>query len=242
MRIPLFRVLLALLALGPRLAMPADEPPKSPSQRFTTSVQGTVPDLTGRWFVVANVGLPNSPGTIPITLLWEVTSVDGKPHLTQRWGGLPPAVKESIDAAASRQVRWEPSAQQLQEIRDGWATAKPDMPPVASVETILMGPDALTEPLKADARLKDSQFVVQLTVNMVPGTPGVTKDVMHFGVKERLPDGYAGDYAGTSIAAAPFPVAVGFTGTFRIYRLGAAPGSGLWRRVLDMFAGCGRRS
>jgi hypothetical protein len=244
MRFLLPRLLLALLTLCPRLAMPADEPQQQPPQ-FTTSVQGSVPDLTGRWFAVANVTLAQGGSNVPISLSWEVTAANGKPNLTVRWGGLPPSMKAAIDAAASQNARWEPSAQQLQELRDGWATLAPDHPPVASVEATLIGADALTDVLKADEKMKDSLFVVQLTTNMVPGTPGVTKDVMFFGARDRLADGYGGNYVGTSIAAALVPIPIAFTGTFHLYRLGPPPppppARGLLERALDFFSGCGRR-
>src|SRR5262245_55466900 len=109
--------LLVALVLWPRAGIPADEPAAKGPQ-ITTTIQGDVPDLMGRWLMVANVSMqaqaeqPQNPPTAPIVYRWEVTKRDGKPQLAFRWGGMPPTLKASLDAATQRHERWEPTPEQ----------------------------------------------------------------------------------------------------------------------------------
>jgi hypothetical protein len=240
MRRPLAWLLLSVVAVAPRLAMLADEPQQPPLPQFTTKVQGAVPDLAGRWFVVAYVSVGGQGDAVPFSLAWEVTSADGKPNLAVRWGGLPSAIQESYTAAASQRTPWEPTEQQLRELRDSWDTLTFERPPVDSVETTISGPDDPGPLAKAEPTMKDALFVVEKTITFTPRAQSPTKDVMVFGAREALADGYRGDYAGVTIANAPFPVHVPFKGTFRAYRLGPAPQPSLWQRLLGIFKGCGR--
>lgn len=238
---------LLVLALAAPPALSADEQPAQPPTtqqqfppaKFTTITQGTVPDLRGRWLVVGYLTVQGQASGVPISIGWEVTTVDGKPHLEVRWGGLPPAIKASYDAAVAKQAKWEPTAEQLAELGATWSTLPFDRPPVDTVETTLSGRDAPGDLVKTEPTLADAQFVVTHVVNFTPGPQRPTKDVMLFGATETLPDGYAGQYAGVTIANAPFPIPIAFKGTFRAYRV-AAPESGLLERLLGVFKGCGR--
>ncbi len=237
--------LLPVVALCAQLASSADETttttvPASPPTQFTTKVQGTVPDLTGRWLAVGNVSIPNSGENAPVAQGWEVTSVGGKPHLEVRWGGQPKSLKDSYDAAGAQKVVWEPTAEQLKDMAASWDTLVPEHPPIASVETTISGADDPSELAKADPKMAESLFVVTQAVQFAPGPNRPTKDVLVYGVKERVDDGYKGDFAIVTIAAAPFPVPISFNGTFRLYRLGDVPQKSWWQRILGMFAGCGR--
>jgi hypothetical protein len=238
---PLACLLLSLVVAATRLATAADEPQAAPPTTFTTTVLGTVPDLTGRWLLVANVTPKGQQqGAIPITLGWDVTQRDGKPDLVVRWGGLPPGLKASYDAAVEQRAAWEPSEEQLREMRDSWETVASDHPPVGTFETTITGADAFTEELKSDEMTKNAKFVVQTVTNFTPGPDRPTRDAMVFGVTEPVGDGYRGNCAIVSVANAPFPIPISFMGTFRLYRLGPPPQPSLWKRVLGMFKGCGR--
>ena len=59
------------------------------------------------------------------------------------------------------------------------------------------------------------------------------------GVKD---GGYVGNFSTATIAAAPLPIPIAFSGTFQAYRLRAAPARarGFLARLADLFAGCGR--
>src|SRR5262249_60108712 len=85
---------------------------------------------------------------------------EGNPQLPFRGGAPPPAVKASLEAATSKHERWEPTAEQLAAVRDGWDTIAPERLPLASIETTLSGADAIPEKLKADATVAGSLFAV----------------------------------------------------------------------------------
>jgi len=246
-------LLLAFVLCSP--AAPADQPQEQLPTQYTTTVQGTVPDLTGRWLVVGYVGLPGGggkEGSVPISLGWNITKSDGKVNLVPRYGGLPPGVKSAYDVATSQRTPWEPTEEQLHELRDGWDTVAPDRPPIASVETRISGPDALDDLVKTDPTMAGALFAIVTVINYAPGPDRPTKDVQAFAAKEPAGDGYSGSYAGGTVTNVPYMAPIAFEGTFRMHRLGPEPqASGppqqseppqpsWWARVLDIFEGCGR--
>jgi hypothetical protein len=235
---------LACLLLPLAVAGAADTPPEAPAPpQFSTTTRGTVPDLRGRWLVVAQVGLKGNQGaSVPITLGWDVTTKDGKPQLEVRYGGLTPDMKAAYDAAVAQRTAWEPTAEQLQDLRDRWDALEPEHPPVASIETTITGRDDPEGFMKTQPEMKDALFAVSIVVNFAPGPERPTKDVMVFGVTDTLPDGYKGTYASVTLANAPFPIPIAFAGTFRMYRLTTPPPASWWERILGMFAGCGRKA
>ena len=233
-------LLLLAFVLCSRPAAPADQPQEQPPTQYTTTVQGTVPDLTGRWLVVGYVGLQAKGGSVPISLGWNITQSHGKLNVVPRYGGLPPGAKAAYDAAASQQTPWEPTEEQLHELRDGWDTVAPDRPPIASIETTIIGPDALGDLVKTDPTMADALFAIAMVINYAPGPDRPTKDVMGFAAKEPAGDGYRGNYAGVTVANSPYIAPIAFKGTFRMYRLGPEPQPSWWARALDIFTGCGR--
>jgi hypothetical protein len=233
-------LLLLAFVLCSRPAAPADQPQEQPPTQYTTTVQGTVPDLTGRWLVVGYVGLQAKGGSVPISLGWNITQSHGKLNVVPRYGGLPPGAKAAYDAAASQQAPWEPTEEQLHELRDGWDTVAPDRPPIASIETTISGPDAPGDLVKTDPTMADALFAIAMVINYAPGPDRPTKDVMGFAAKEPAGDGYRGNYAGVTVANSPYIAPIAFKGTFRMYRLGPEPQPSWWARALDIFTGCGR--
>jgi len=175
-----------------------------------------------------------------VAALWDVTAPDGKARVELRFMALPATVQASLDQANDANSRWEPSGQQLQDLRNAWATLAPEARGAAKVETMIDGPDAFDETLKKDETTKDSQFVIRQMVSYLPGAQRPIKDVLVYGVTEQLPDGFGGKYVSATIAAAPIPVPITFKGTFRMYRLESVPARGLFARLLDLFSGCGR--
>jgi len=234
-------LLLALLASGARAAdepAPAGAPPPS-----TTEVKGTVPDLTGRWFVVAQLTVPKSEQPVAlISSFWDVTAAEGKTTLTVRFVHPPQQITDALATANKDKRGWEPSVQDLQLVRDGWSTLAPEDRGVADVEIVITGKDAFTDMITSDEKMKDARFLIQMTMNFTPGGQRPMKDVMLYGATEETPDGWKGNYASATVAAAPFPIPIAFGGTFRMYRLDAVPQRGMFERMLRIFSGCGRRS
>jgi hypothetical protein len=239
--------LLALLACASpaRAADPPGQPvaaaPAAPE--FSTQVQGTVPDLVGRWLVVTQLEAPGGQGILGVLPgFWEVTRVDGKPQLLVRWLALPPPLARAVETASKEKRGWEPSVHDLEQVRDAWSTLPAENRGAAKVAAILMGRDAFIDPVKGDARMKDAEFLVQLSVDYHPGSGRPVRDVLLYAVLEPQPFGYRGNYASVSIAAAPVPIPIALEGTFRLYRLESLPRPGLVQRVLGWFSGCGRAS
>ena len=74
-----------------------------------TTIQGSVPDLTGRWLALGWLELAGGRQTT-IPMFWEITNKDGKPFLTQRFVDLPPAVKTIVDKKNNADGQlWRPS-------------------------------------------------------------------------------------------------------------------------------------
>lgn len=232
--------LLSLVVAFVTLPAVAEEASAPPGPQFTTMVEGAVPDLTGRWLVVAQiaVGQGDQQG-LAVTVLWDVTTVEGKPQLAVRWAKLPAPLAQSLTTANEQHRAWEPSESELVQLRDAWSGLTPEDRGAKQVDTTLTGKDAFSDTAKADERMKDSQFLVQMVVLYAPGK-GPIKDALLYGAMEPTPTGYRGNYASVTIAAAPFPVPIPFKGTFRMYRLDGLAPPGLLARVLGMFSGCGR--
>jgi hypothetical protein len=234
-------LLLALLAPGARAAdEPATTEAPAPS---TTEVKGTVPDLAGRWFTVAQLTVPKSEQPVAlIPSFWDVNTAEGKTTLTVRFVHPPQQIADALAAANKDKRGWEPTVQDLQLVRDSWSTLAPEDRGVANAEVVITGKDAFTELITSDEKMKDARFLIQMTMNFTPGGQRPMKDVMLYGATEETPDGWKGNYASATIAAAPFPIPIAFGGTFRMYRLDAVPQPGFLERIMRVFSGCGRKS
>lgn len=232
------RSFFAVLLIATMLtASPA--PSADPAPQYTTEVQGTAPDLLGHWFAVSHIAVPGNGGTVTATTFWDVTTVDGEPSFTLRYVQPPQAMREAMRQANLDRKPWNPTPEELAALRDGWATLEPEERGAAKVATIIIARDGFTDVLSNDADMKDSQFVVQITADYHPGPQRPMKDVLLYGAKEKLADGWSGSYASATVAGAPVPIPITFKGTFRAYRLDA-PSGGLLARIFGMFSGCGR--
>ncbi len=246
MRSPLAPAVLPLaLLLGVAGGAAGQTPTTSPAPvaapEQTTTIQGTVPDLAGRWLVLAEVVMAQGgPGGLAIPQLWEVTAADGKPAVTVRQVKLPASILDAVNAANKDRRGWEPSVADLQALRDAWSTLAPEDRGVSMVGTIISGQGALPAEAKDDERMRDARFLIQQTLAFHPAQARPIREAMLYGVTGTQPFGYTGNYASTTLAAAPFPIPISFTGTFRMYRLESVPERGLFDRLFGAFAGCGR--
>lgn len=234
------RLLALLVLLGMLSPLPArcDEAP--PEQ--TTHVAGTIPDLVGRWLIVARVEVaPNSPLAPTTTSLWDVALVDGKPVVTLRQVDLPQSLQESLGKASAAHAVWEPSPGELADLGAAWANLPVAERGIGHVDTKITGSDAFDDVMKSEERMKGARFVIQQVVDFRPGTGRPIKDVFIYGALEQRPDGWSGNYMSASVAPTPVPIPITLNGTFRAYRLESASGRGLLARLLDVFSGCGRR-
>ena len=139
-------------------------------------------------------------------------------------------------------MAWHPTPEQLDAVGRGWDEIAADASAIASTETTISGADAAPTVLKDDPKLSGALFTVQSTVTFQPGGGRPVRNATVLAIKETTPNGYRGDYLNTMVAAAPFPIPIAFSGTFTLNRLPGPPQPGLLRRLLDAFAGCGRRT
>ena len=125
-----------------------------------TTIEGTVPDLTGRWLAVGWLELAGGRQTT-VPMFWEVTNKDGKPFLTQRFVDLPPAVKTIVDKNNADGQLWRPSGDDLNRIASDWNNLPVLDSHVAHVKSIITGQDAFDDTIKNEPRSKDSKWVVR---------------------------------------------------------------------------------
>src|SRR5262249_11729037 len=97
-------------ALAPTGPAPTGGVPGQMTQE--TTIEGTVPDLTGRWLAVGWLELAGGRQT-SVPMFWEVTTNDGKPSFSQRFLDLPPAVKAIVDKNNADGQLWRPSGDDL---------------------------------------------------------------------------------------------------------------------------------
>src|SRR5262249_42075991 len=89
-----------------------------------TTVEGAVPDLTGRGMALGWLELAGGRQTT-IPMFWEITNKDGKPFLSQRFADLPPAVKAVVDKNNADGQLWRPSGDDINRIAGEWNSLPP---------------------------------------------------------------------------------------------------------------------
>lgn len=223
-------------------AQPAPSGPAAPGQIVhETTVQGTVPDLTGRWLALGWIELPGGRQTT-IPMFWEVTTADGKPALTQRFVSLPSPMKEAFDKSNANATLWRPSADDLAKLATDWSSLPTTENHVAHVKTDISGSDAFDDSIKNEPRSKDSKWVVRQRWDFDGKAGPLNRQVMVYSVMDQTGQDYTGNFDSAMVASAPFPIPISFKGTFRLYRLSEESAHrGFFARLSDLFAGCGRR-
>lgn len=214
----------------------AEEPLKQ-----ATEVVGTVPDLTGRWFVVADLAFQKNPARILVPGFWEVTKVDGKLDVQLRQVAVPPSVAPAWDKAMKERVSWTPTPADLDAIRDEWETLPSADKGLATLAIKLMGKDGFDDTIKGEPLMKDALWVAQITGDFRRGGGRPVREVSILGANTQTEDGWSGNYMSVAVANAPFPVPIALDGTFRMWRVDTRPPAGILSRIGDWFAGCGRK-
>jgi hypothetical protein len=222
----------------------ADEPPAAaPAPKQETVVNGTAPDLIGRWLVLGWIALPGGR-TTNLTSLWDVDRRDGRLVFTQRFVELPAALKTAVDGANEAGTRWQPSPADLRAIATDWDRLPPDAGVhVAQVTTEIAGRDGFDESLKTEPRTRDATWVVRQRQDNGPEGAPVIRQVFIWAALARADGGWTGNCDAATLAATPFPIPISVKGDFRAYRLsGEEPPAdrGLVARLLDVLSGCRR--
>jgi hypothetical protein len=230
-------VSLASCAEGPSSSS-APAVPAAPVQE--TTVRGTAPDLGGRWLALGWVELP-AGGSLSAPALWEITVQEGKPVITHRFVALPPALAAAVDKANAAGEPWKPSPEDLNQLRAAWDGLQSQDSHVARVTNEISARDAFDDSLKAEARTKDAMWVVRQRQDFDGSGGPAVRQVTIYSVLGPSGRDYTGNFDSATVAAAPFPIPISFKGTFHLYRLDEPARPGVLARVLEFFAGCGRR-
>ena len=206
----------------------------------STTADGTLPELEGRWLLLASVGIGTSAKrTLPSA--FDVSRVDGKLEVRERHIVLPPAQSEALRRGNEELGGvWAPTPADLEVIDRVWETLTPEDRGIAQIENILTARDAFDDDLKSDATTKDAVWVLRQSYAFHPGGSRPVNQA-NLLAPSKVEDGvWSGPFLAVAVAAAPFPVPIKFEGTFRLVPIGrtARP---WWARIGDFFAGCGRR-
>ena len=213
--------------------------PRAPIEH-TTTVEGTLPDLEGRWLLVTTVGLGQSAKRALASVL-DVRRSDGTLEVRERHVVLPAAQNESLRRGNEELGGvWAPSPGDLEAIDRAWDTLQPEDRGIQHMEHHLTGRDAFDDDLKNDATTKDALWVLRQSYTFIPGGNRPTNQA-NLVAPMKLENGvWSGNYLAVAVAAAPFPVPIKFDGTFQLVPVTRAQRS-WWARIGDFFAGCGRR-
>ncbi|MCW5890700.1 MAG: hypothetical protein KIT14_09120 [bacterium] len=207
----------------------------------TTEIVGAPPDLTGRWFLLADLAFQNNPARILVPAFWSVSNVNGTMDVEVRFVGLPANVAAAYRKAAETRTSWTPTPADLDAIRDQWDALPAEDRGFANLAVKLVGRDAFDDVIKGEPLVQDALWVAQLTGNFRPGGGRPVREVVIFGAKEQIENGWSGTYMSVAVANAPFPVPIQLSGTFRMWRVDPRPARGILARIADWFAGCGRK-
>ncbi len=216
---------------------------EGPPEQHTT-MRGTPPaDLEGRWLTVASIELPNQAGIATIPGLWEITRERDQLVLKLPLFDLPEGPQKAFEEATNRKQAWRPSAEDVAQIAAGWGMGQEANLHLATIESEIIGPDGFDAALKNDPKTRDAVWVLRQREGFRPSGAPILRQVHVYSALEAKDGGYVGNFSTATIAAAPLPIPIAFSGTFQAYRLGAAPARarGFLARLADLFAGCGRR-
>jgi hypothetical protein len=205
-------------------------------------VLGTPPDVAGRWLSLGWIELSDGRA-VSAPVLWDIALEGGKPVMTHRFVPLPPALKAAADKANAAEKPWEPSPEELEQLRAVWDELQAEDQHVAKVTNEIVGRDGFDDAVKGEARSKDALWLVRQRMDFDASAAPAMRQVMIYSVFAPNGRDYTGNLDMATIAGAPVPMPISFKGTFRLYRIDAPPvARGFLSRLFDGFAGCGGRA
>jgi hypothetical protein len=259
------RTLSALLATLLALAvvsLAADEKAASPTgaepESSATGVIGEIPiDLRGVWLVAASGQIGTAARSLRnFPELWLVErDKEGELDFQMLHRELPPGVKRSVDEAAGKTRRWEPSSEDLAELDRSLEQLKPaDQNTFLKHEIKVLSPEHYGDiPTQEPADLLEhSQFALQIKhiYRPQPVSGGRNAQLMSddtvYAVQKATPTRLEGVNARLFLAAGFVPIPIRLAGPFTMYRV-RAPGAfsthpGLGARIAtalgNLFRGC----
>ena len=213
-------------------------PAAASAPQQTTTVKGNVPDLTGRWLALAQLHIGQRIRVSPAW--WEIGRKDGPLDLVMRFLNLPAPLQEALDRKNEANEEWVPSADDIALLAQSWETLPAADPKLATVDNSIIAHDAFDDTYTNEKKTKDAAWVVTQNMTFAPSASPAIRQVQVYAALAPAEKGYTGNFASTTLAAAPFPIPITFEGTFRLHSL-TVPPPGPWQRLLDALSGCGRR-
>ena len=230
-------VALLHVASGPTAADDAPPPPTQNTKLVGAAPAGLRP---GRWFLLAKLDLPGNHPPRAVPAFWDVSDANGL-TLTVRLVKLPAAQQAKLDQGNTSGTTWEPTTDDLRAIDAEWDQLPVDPTAFESIETEIVSRDAFDDQTKADPDARDALFLVKQDERYAPSAAPAIKQANVYAALTAADGGFQGRFAGLTLAAAPFPIPIGFKGLFRAWALNALPTKGLLERLGDVFSGCRRR-
>jgi hypothetical protein len=213
---------------------------EDPPPQFTTRVHGTAPaDVDGRWVVLAHLSLPGERVVNVVSLL-DVKLAAPEPSVTKLFVQMPEALQQAFEAANQESQAWNPTPDDIAAIAAAWEELPPSNEGVALVETDVFAHEAFDDTISTNAGMKDARWAIRQKQSYRPGASRPVNQVSVIAITADRPDGWSGPYATVTVAAAPFPIPIAFSGTVDVHRLADGAGRGFLARIFDVFSGCGR--
>ena len=192
------------------------------------------------------IELENGP-VIPSARLFEIRRGAQHPQVSVRRTELPQAISAKLRDSGSASQRWSPLDEDLKLVAAEWDTLPEVTMDYVSVDSKIIAADKFPREFTVDKTTKGSDFAITIREGF-GGSQRLTSTYTVLGVREHSAGRLVGTFVQSSIGAAPFPVPVAVRGQFQAYRVAPAAGSDPapataersgWRRVLDVFSGCG---
>lgn len=231
------RVRLALLLLAAAAAVVrSDEAPAPGTQ--TTTVKGAPPALGGLWLAVANLSLKGR--TKNTVAFWDVEQTGERVVLTERFVELPAAERAAMEAADAAGQPWTPSPETIARVAAEWDRLPARDVGLRSVEHEIIVPEEFDAILREEPGTKDALWVVRQRYAFDPSATAAARQENVWAGIAATRDGYRANVIASTVAAAPFPIPLAFTGTGTLYRL-EEESPGILDRLAGVLRGCGRK-
>lgn len=204
----------------------------------TTEVGGEIPrEFLGRWVAFPHVKLPS--GLVRhFARLWEIQEGDEHFELIMHAANVPMEVNKKLDDATAAGEAWEPSPDDIQQVREQWDELIQHRGRQGKIENKLLAADSFPPEFLRDVVTKGSEYALVFN-EVFGGGQSISRTYSIFSVRNREPERMTGTFITTSMARAPFPIPITLKGDFEMYRLEGPPPPSLIDRVFGVFSGCG---
>ena len=189
--------------------------------------QKALKDVSAKWFLITVQRPRLSRSRVhAVKIAYDVSETTGEEsseigaervHFTILDGALPFA--GAIAEAEKKHELFEPRKEHVDALREQWyRLPQPEKPVFVRGAHRIVGSDEYDASLRGDPNTRGALFAITSTLD---GNPilGGGKTVAVYGVRKVTPDRIEGSYVESTLANAPFPISIEFSGTFRMVKL-----------------------